>query len=165
MSAPISHNTSASETRYANYVLVILTMMYTFNYLDRWVLSILVEDIKADFGVSDTYMGFLLGPVFAIFYTVLGLPIARLADRSSRRNILSIAFMAWSAMTALSGLARNGIDLALARVGVGVGEAGGTAPAHSLLADYFPPERRAFAFGVFQPVSYTHLTLPTICSV
>ena len=150
MSAPISHNTSASETRYANYVLVILTMMYTFNYLDRWVLSILVEDIKADFGVSDTYMGFLLGPVFAIFYTVLGLPIARLADRSSRRNILSIAFMAWSAMTALSGLARNGIDLALARVGVGVGEAGGTAPAHSLLADYFPPERRAFAFGVFQ---------------
>ncbi|MEE3330206.1 MAG: MFS transporter [Myxococcota bacterium] len=150
MTAPASYNASASETRYANYVLVILTMMYTFNYLDRWVLSILVEDIKADFGVSDTYMGFLLGPVFAIFYTVLGLPIARLADRSSRRNILSIAFVAWSAMTALSGLARNGIDLALARVGVGVGEAGGTAPAHSLLADYFPPERRAFAFGVFQ---------------
>ena len=89
MTAPASYNASASETRYANYVLVILTMMYTFNYLDRWVLSILVEDIKADFGVSDTYMGFLLGPVFAIFYTVLGLPIARLADRSSRRPRLT----------------------------------------------------------------------------
>lgn len=148
MTSPASQN--SAESRYANYVLAVLTMMYMFNYLDRWVISILVEDIKADFGVSDSYMGFLLGPVFAIFYTVLGLPIARLADRSSRRNILSVAFVAWSAMTALSGFARNGVELAMARVGVGIGEAGGTAPAHSLLADYFPPERRALAFGVFQ---------------
>ena len=139
---------------YANYVLGALTVMYLFNYLDRWVLSILVEDIKEEFGASDNLMGFLLGPAFAVFYTTLGLPVARLADRRSRRVIISIAFAVWSLMTAVCGLARSSAELALARIGVGVGEAGGTAPAHSMLADYFPPERRAFAFGVFQQGVY-----------
>ncbi|MEZ4215898.1 MAG: MFS transporter [Myxococcota bacterium] len=138
------------SSRYAHYVLGVLTLMYVFNYLDRWVLSILVEDIKAEFGSSDALMGFLLGPGFAVSYTLLGLPVARLADRHSRRVILSIAFVTWSAMTAVSGAARSMFELAAARIGVGVGEAGGTAPAHSVLADYFPPERRTFAFGVFQ---------------
>ena len=139
---------------YANYVLGALTVMYLFNFLDRWVLSILVEDIKQEFGASDNLMGFLLGPAFAVFYTTLGLPVARLADRRSRRVIISIAFALWSLMTAICGLARTSGELALARIGVGVGEAGGTAPAHSMLADYFPPERRAFAFAVFQQGVY-----------
>ena len=148
-------STSGSPSRaYANYVLGVLTVMYLFNYLDRWVLSILVEPIKAEFGASDAWMGFLLGPAFAIFYTTLGLPVARLADRYSRRVIVSVAFVTWSLMTAVSGLARSLTELSLARIGVGVGEAGGTAPTHSLLADYFPPERRAFAFGVFQQGVY-----------
>ena len=140
--------------RYSHYVLVVLTGMYTFNYLDRYVLTILVVPIQAELGLSDTVMGFLLGPAFALFYTGLGVPIARLADRYSRRRILALSFVAWSAMTALAGLARTGFELAATRIGVGVGEAGGTAPAHSLLSDYFPPERRAFAFGIFQQGVY-----------
>ena len=140
--------------RYSHYVLVVLTGMYTFNYLDRYVLTILVVPIQAELGLSDTVMGFLLGPAFALFYTGLGVPIARLADRYSRRRILALSFVAWSAMTALAGLARTGVELAATRIGVGVGEAGGTAPAHSLLSDYFPPERRAFAFGIFQQGVY-----------
>jgi len=135
-------------------VLVVLTGMYTFNYLDRYVLTILVVPIQAELGLSDTVMGFLMGPAFALFYTGLGVPIARLADRYSRRRILALSFVAWSAMTALAGLARTGVELAATRIGVGVGEAGGTAPAHSLLSDYFPPERRAFAFGIFQQGVY-----------
>jgi len=146
---------SARPTRtYANYVLGVLTLMYLFNYLDRWVLSILVVDVQEEFGVSDTRMGFLLGPAFALFYTGLGLPIARLADRYSRRVIISVAFVTWSLMTAISGLSRSALELTATRIGVGVGEAGGTAPTHSLLADYFPPERRAFAFGIFQQGVY-----------
>lgn len=140
--------------RYSHYVLVVLTGMYTFNYLDRYVLTILVVPIQAELGLSDTVMGFLMGPAFALFYTGLGVPIARLADRYSRRRILALSFVAWSAMTALAGLARTGVELAATRIGVGVGEAGGTAPAHSLLSDYFPPERRAFAFGIFQQGVY-----------
>lgn len=147
-------NPTPPSRSYANYVLGVLTLMYLFNYLDRWVLSILVEPIKAEFGASDAWMGFLLGPAFAIFYTTLGLPVARLADRYSRRVIVSVAFVTWSLMTAVSGVARSLVELSLARVGVGIGEAGGTAPTHSLLADYFPPERRAFAFGVFQQGVY-----------
>lgn len=145
---------AAANNRYANYVLGVLTLMYLFNYLDRWVLSILVVDVQEEFGISDTWMGFLLGPAFAVFYTALGLPIARLADRYSRRVIISVAFVTWSLMTAVSGLARSTIELTAARIGIGIGEAGGTAPTHSLLADYFPPERRAFAFGIFQQGVY-----------
>jgi len=128
--------------------------MYTFNYLDRYVLSILVVPIQQDLELSDTMMGFLLGPAFALFYTALGIPIARLADTHSRRVILSASFFVWSAMTAASGLARSGAALAATRIGVGIGEAGGTAPSHSMISDYFPPERRALAFGVFQQGVY-----------
>ncbi len=135
---------------YRGYVLAALTLMYVLNYLDRYVLTILVEPIKADLGTSDTVMGFLLGPAFALLYTSMGIPIARLADRRSRVAIVSVGLVAWSAFTALSGLARSTAQLALLRLGVGVGEAAGAAPAHSLIADYFPPESRARALGVFQ---------------
>jgi MFS family permease len=131
-------------------VLAVLTAMYAFNYLDRYVLAMLIQPIKEELGVSDTMLGFLTGPAFAVLYASCGIPIARLADRTSRRAILALSFAAWSACTALSGLARSTAELALARVGVGIGEAGGTAPAHSLLSDYFAPAARARALAIFQ---------------
>jgi MFS family permease len=138
-----------SSPSYARYVLGLLFVVYVFNFIDRQILAILLEPIKADLGVSDTAMGFLTGIAFALFYTVAGIPIARLADRSSRRTVIAVGLALWSAMTAASGLARSFGELALARIGVGVGEAACTPPAHSLLADYFPPERRATALAIY----------------
>ena len=134
---------------YAHYVLAILFLVYVFNFIDRQVLSILLEPIKEDLGVSDTFMGFLTGFAFVFFYTFAGIPIAGWADRGSRRGIIALGLLVWSSMTALSGMARSGFQLALARIGVGVGEAAGTPPAHSLLSDYFPPERRATALALY----------------
>ncbi|HIG02409.1 MAG TPA: MFS transporter [Myxococcales bacterium] len=151
---PVREENEGPSARYSYYVLALLTIMYTFNYLDRYVLTILVVPIQAELGLSDTTMGFLMGPAFAIFYTALGIPIARLADTHSRRMILSVSFVLWSVMTALAGLARTGLELTATRIGVGIGEAGGTAPAHSLISDYFPPERRTLGFGVFQQGVY-----------
>ncbi len=134
---------------YARYVLGLLFVVYVFNFIDRQVMSILLEPIKQDLGVSDTFMGFLTGFAFVFFYTFAGIPIAGWADRGSRRGIIAVGLVVWSSMTAVSGLARTGLQLALARVGVGVGEAAGTPPAHSLLSDYFPPERRATALAIY----------------
>ena len=132
---------------YANYVLALLSASYVVNYLDRYVLAMLAGPIKAELGISDAEMGFLLGPAFALLYTGLGVPVAWLADRTSRRNLIALGMTVWSAFTAFSGLARSGLEIALARFGVGVGEAAGAAPSHSLIADYFPPERRATALA------------------
>ena len=134
---------------YANYVVGVLFVVYVFNFIDRQILSILLEDIKAELGVSDTAMGFLTGIAFALFYTVAGIPIARWADVWVRRSIIAMGLAVWSLMTAASGLVRNFPELVLARVGVGVGEAAGSPPAHSIIADYFPPERRATALSVY----------------
>ena len=134
---------------YANYVLGILFVAYVFNFVDRQIISILLEPIKRDLGVSDSWMGFLSGTVLAIFYATLGIPIARLADVWVRRSVIAIGLALWSAMTAVSGLTQNFTQMALARIGVGVGEAALSPPAHSLLADYFPVEKRATALGVF----------------
>ena len=143
--------TSAPPSRaYANYVLALLTASYVVNYLDRYLLSMLAGPIKAELGVSDAQMGFLLGPAFALLYTGLGVPVAWLADRTSRRNLIAAGMVVWSAFTAASGLARSYLEIAIARFGVGVGEAAGAAPAHSLISDYFPAERRATALAVFQ---------------
>jgi MFS family permease len=134
---------------YARYVLAVLTLVYMVSFIDRQILAMLVEPIKAEFGVSDTAMGFLTGFAFVIFYTLAGIPIARLADRISRKLIIATALSLWSAMTAASGLARSFTQLALLRVLVGVGEAGGNAPSQSLIADYFPPQQRATALSVY----------------
>jgi len=134
----------------ANYVLALLSLSYVVNYLDRFVFSMLAGPIKAEFAISDSSMGLLLGPAFALLYSGLGVPVAWLADRSSRRNLIATGMLVWSAFTALTGVARSAAQVALARIGVGVGEAAGAAPAHALIADYFPPERRAFALSVFQ---------------
>ena len=134
---------------YTHYVLGALLLVYVFNFIDRQILAILAEPIKRDLGLSDTQIGALSGVAFGILYATLGIPIARLADRYSRVNIIAICLLLWSAMTALCGLAQNYWQLLLARVGVGIGEAGGSPPSHSLIADYFPPETRASALGIY----------------
>jgi MFS family permease len=134
---------------YANYVLGVLFVVYVFNFVDRQILSILLQSIKEDLGASDTQLGFLTGTAFAIFYTFAGIPLARWADRGVRRDIITLGLALWSAMTAASGLARSFTQLAAARIGVGIGEAACSPPAHSLIADYFPPERRATALSIY----------------
>ena len=137
----------STSARY--YAVGLLTVVYTFNFIDRQLLSILQESIKADLLLSDTQLGLLTGFAFALFYVTAGIPIARWADRSNRRNIVALAVGVWSFMTAISGLALNYVQLLLARVGVGVGEAGGSPPAHSMISDIFPPEKRASALAFY----------------
>lgn len=131
------------------YALVLLMIVYTFNFIDRQILAILLPAIKAEFQVGDAVLGALSGTAFALFYVTLGVPIARLADRINRRNLISAAVGVWSLMTALCGMAANIWHLTLARVGVGVGEAGLSPPAYSMIADYYPPEKRAGAMGFY----------------
>lgn len=134
---------------YVNYVIGALAMVYLVNLTDRQILAILMQPIKEEMQLSDTELGFLGGIAFAIFYSTLGLPIARLADKYSRVKILSVCLALWSVMTALCGLSSNFWQLLAARIGVGVGEAGGSPPSHSLIADYVPVEKRATAIGLF----------------
>lgn len=131
------------------YALGLLFVVYVFNFIDRSILGILNQPIKEELGVTDTQMGLLGGFAFAFFYTFLGIPIARLADQSVRRNVLAWCLATWSVMTAVCGFAGNFIHLLLARVGVAVGEAGGSPPAHSMIADLFPPHVRATALAVY----------------
>ena len=126
-----------------------LVVVYTFNFIDRQILAILLPAIKNEFAVDDRVLGFLAGSAFALFYATLGIPIALIADRSNRRNLIALALAVWSGMTALSGFATNIFYLVLARIGVGVGEAGCSPPAHSMIADYYPPEQRSTAMGIF----------------
>jgi len=129
--------------------LALLVLVYTFNFIDRQIVGILAVPIKADLGLSDTQLGLMGGLAFALFYTGLGIPVAMLADRFSRTWIMTGALAIWSAMTAACGLAQNFGQLFLARLGVGVGEAGGVAPAYSLISDYFPPQQRARALSIY----------------
>lgn len=148
-SATESANNPYASTKAAYYALGILTIVYSINFIDRQLLSILQESIKADLMLSDAQLGLLTGFAFAVFYTFAGLPIASLADRSNRRNIVAISLTIWSGMTAISGLAQNYWQLLAARVGVGIGEAGGSPPSHSMISDIFPPDKRASAIGFY----------------
>lgn len=139
---------------YRNYVLGMLTLVYVFNFIDRQLLVILQESIKAELHLSDTQLGLLSGFTFALFYVTMGIPIARLADRGNRRNIVALSLGIWSLMTALSGLTRNFGQLLLARIGVGVGEAGGSPPAHAMISDYFMPGKRATALAIYSSGIY-----------
>ncbi|OGT70526.1 MAG: hypothetical protein A3I78_02865 [Gammaproteobacteria bacterium RIFCSPLOWO2_02_FULL_56_15] len=134
---------------YCNYVLGVLCLGYVFNSMDRSVLGVLLESIKEQFNASDTALGLLGGISFALFYAVMGIPLAALADRFNRRNLLAICISAWSLMTALCGAATSFLILLLARIGTAVGESGGSPPSHSLIADYFPVSRRATALSVY----------------
>jgi predicted MFS family arabinose efflux permease len=139
---------TAMSSRYPNYVLGVLFIVTMLNFLDRQIISILAEPVKRDLGLSDTQIGLMTGLSFAIFYTTLAIPVAALADKWNRSRIIAIAIAIWSAMTVACGLATNFIQLFLARVGVGIGEAGSAPASHSLIADLFPPERRAGALGI-----------------
>jgi MFS family permease len=140
---------SAISDGYRNYVLFILTLIYAFNFIDRQIIGILSPFIKADLGLDDAQLGWLKGIYFALLYTILGIPIAWLADRYSRVNIIAISLTLWSGFTAVSGLANNFTQLAIARIGVGIGEAGGSPPSHSIISDLFPKEKRAAALAIY----------------
>ncbi len=139
---------------YAHLVLALLVLVYVFNFIDRNILSILAEDIKADLGVTDAEMGFLYGTAFAVFYAVFGIPLARFADVWVRRSLVSVGLLFWSAMTALSGLARSFPELALYRIGVGIGEASASPAAYSMLSDYYHPRHRATVIGIYSSGVY-----------
>ena len=134
---------------YRAYVLAVLVLVYTFNFIDRQIVGILAVPIKAELKLSDTELGLMGGLAFALFYTLLGIPIARLADRVSRVGIMTVALGLWSLMTAVCGMTHSFAQLFAARLGVGVGEAGGVAPAYSLICDYFPSRQRARALSVY----------------
>jgi MFS transporter, Spinster family, sphingosine-1-phosphate transporter len=134
---------------YLNYALLTLLVVYTLNFVDRQIVAILGEDIKRELQLDDGQFGLLGGLAFALFYTVLGIPIARFAERGNRVRIISVALAVWSGFTALCGMATSFAQILLFRVGVGVGEAGCTPPAHSLISDYVPPERRASALALY----------------
>lgn len=153
-SAATTEDTQASKATpfsngYKAYVLLALTGVYTFNFIDRQILVILQESIKKELLLSDTQLGLLTGLAFVFFYVGLGIPIARLADRYNRKNIVAFSLGLWSLMTAVCGLATNYLQLFLARVGVGIGEAGGSPPSHSMISDYFPPNKRATALAIY----------------
>ncbi|MBT2135123.1 MFS transporter [Croceibacterium sp. LX-88] len=134
---------------YSWYALGVLFVVYMVNFIDRQILSILANDIKADLHLTDAQLGFLYGTAFAIFYALFGIPLGRLADGWNRTKLLALGLTLWSFMTALSGLARHGATLAAARVGVGVGEATASPSAYSLIADWFPQRLRATAIGIY----------------
>lgn len=144
--SPVINPVSAAYRRYALWVLLII---YTLNFLDRQVVNILAEPIKRDLGLADWQLGMMSGLAFAVFYTVLGIPIARLAERKNRPMIIGASVAAWSVFTVLCGFAQNFWQLIIARIGVGVGEAGCTPASHSLISDYVPKEKRASAIAFY----------------
>mgnify|MGYP001319468965 FL=1 len=142
-------NNPYEKPRVRNYALGVLTLVYTFNFIDRQLLSILQEAIKTELLLTDAQLGLLTGFAFAMFYVSAGVPIARMADRSNRRNIVAASVGLWSFMTAISGFVQSYLQLLFARIGVGIGEAGGSPPSHSIVSDIFPKEQRASALSFY----------------
>lgn len=140
---------AATTGAYSWYVLGVLFLVYVLNFIDRNILSILAQDIKAGLGLSDSQLGFLYGTAFAIFYALFGIPLGRMADSWHRGRIIAAGLAVWSTMTALSGVAGSYAQLALARIGVGIGEASASPAAYSLLVDYFPARRRGLALAIY----------------
>jgi predicted MFS family arabinose efflux permease len=135
--------------RRRNYALVILMLVYMSSHIDRGIVGILAEPIKKDLNLNDTQLGVMSGLAFAMFYATLGIPLAVLADRTNRRNIIVVALTTWSAMTVVCGLAQNYVQLLLARIGVGIGEAGSSPQSHSMISDMYAPHERARALGFY----------------
>ena len=157
MSEIKTQESQPTEGAYPHYVLFILVLVFILNFVDRNILSILAEDIKADLGATDAQMGFLYGTVFAVFYAVFGLPLARFADVWVRRSLISGGLLFWSAMTVFSGLARSFPVLALCRMGVGIGEASASPAAFSMLSDYYSPRHRATVLAIYSSGIYIGL--------
>ncbi len=139
---------------YSWYALSVLVLIYILNFIDRQILSILANDIKADLGVGDDYLGFLYGTAFAVFYALFGIPLGKLADSWKRVRLMAIGLALWSTMTALSGFAKNAMTLTVARIGVGVGEATASPSAYSLISDWFPARLRATALAIYSSGLY-----------
>ena len=137
------------SSKYRTFALLLLTLVYGFNFIDRQIVGILAPWIQADLNLTNTQLGLLVGLAFAAFYTIMGIPLAFLADRMNRVTLLSLALAVWSGFTALTGYAQNFVHIALARVGVGIGEAGGSPPSHSMISDFYAKEERAGALGVY----------------
>jgi MFS family permease len=152
MTAPVPETQTAAAPatlRYAWYVVFALTAIYMLSFMDRQILSLLVGPLKRDLGISDTRVGLLQGLAFGLFYTFMGLPLGRIADRRSRRNLIAAGLVLWSFFTSLCSVANNFWSLFLARMGVGVGEASLSPAAYSLISDYFPREKLGAAISVF----------------
>ena len=152
--AAVQADAAARPSARRYYVLALLTIVYALNFLDRTIFNVLIEPIKKEFTLSDTNMGLLAGFGFVLFYSLLGIPIARVADRLNRRNIVAIAFAFWSAMTFLCGMAQSVATLALARIGVGIGESAGTPASQSMIADLFDKNERPRALGAYAIGTY-----------
>ena len=148
-SAAAQHAEFTASEGYKQYVVWLLFIVYVFNFVDRQILTTVIEPIKKEFGLHDWQLGLLSGLAFAVLYTTLGIPIARMADSKSRVNIVTLSLVTWSAFTAITGLAQNFWHLFFARLGVGVGEAGCSPPAYSLISDYFEPKKRATALSIY----------------
>ena len=146
---PTGTTTTRALPANASLVLAMLLLVYIFNFLDRMMLSILAAPIQQELGLSDSQLGLLGGLAFAVLYSTLAVPLSAVADRTSRSWVITIALVFWSAFTALCGVAQNFWHIFLARVGVGVGEAGGVAPSYAIIGDYFPPRRRASALAIY----------------
>lgn len=149
VSSPSVSPAARQVDRYSWFVLAALCFVYILNFLDRQLLSILAKPIQDDLGISDGELGLLGGLYFAMFYCILGIPVAWLADRTNRVRVLSVACALWSAATIACGMSTTYVQLAAARMGVGIGEAGGVPPSYSIISDYFPAERRGLALGLF----------------
>jgi MFS family permease len=152
--APAAEPAQQEASSYSWYVLSVLVVVYILNFIDRQIVSILVVDIQAHFGLSNAEMGFLGGAAFGVFYALFGIPLGRLADNWNRTKLLSIGLALWSAMTVVSGLAKSGAQLGLARMGVGIGEATASPSAYSLISDYFPKRQRATALAIYSSGLY-----------
>jgi len=137
-----TEKTAEFSPHYRTFALLLLTLVYGFNFIDRQIVGILAPFIQADLGLTNTQLGLLIGLAFAFLYTIVGIPIAYFADRMNRRNIVAISLALWSGFTALTGLANNFVQIGLARMGVGIGEAGGSPPSHSIISDMYPKEKR-----------------------
>lgn len=152
---PANHSSASGDVPgYSWYALSVLVIVYVLNFVDRQILSILANDIKADLDVDDAYLGFLYGTAFAIFYALFGIPLGRLADSWRRVRLMTLGLTLWSAMTVVSGFARDAATLTFARVGVGVGEASASPSAYSLISDWFPARIRATALAIYSSGIY-----------
>ncbi len=149
MSTPAPFTAKRPAARNAWTALGVLLVVYLVNFMDRQVFAVLQEEFRTDLSLSDSQLALLGGTAFALFYATLGIPIAILADRTNRVRLIAAACVVWSVFTALSGMATNFVQMLLARIGVASGEAGGVSPSYSVLSDYFPPSKRAFAIGLF----------------
>ncbi len=152
--SPSKITTMDQAKSHRTYALIILVIVYIFNFIDRQIVNILQEDIKADLGLNDTQLGLMTGLTFAVVYCTAGIPVARLADATSRKGVMTVALALWSGFTALCGLANSYTTLLLARMGVGLGEAGGSPPAHAMISDLYEKEKRGRALAIYSAGLY-----------